>query len=388
MKLSKLAYPFKTKLGKIIIFLVLVAAIVFGLWKFGVIKLGSQTASTSNQRMTTVRRGDIAVKVSGTGTVVPYDKIEISPNVNGTITKVGFKQGDKVKKNDVLFRIDDSDQVLDITKIQNSTKQAEQTLKDNIDNIEKQKVIAPFSGQASNISVKVGDVISKNAQILNLVDKSKLKLSVYFAASSAVKIAQGQEVSVNIQDLAQSVKGTVSYISNGSYSTTAGEKLINVDVEIKNPGALEAGMKASVTAGIHGIDVTSATAGTLSFIDNVSVKSGVAGTVKAVNVLTDQVVDAGYLLVELEDDSLALSKSNSELQLAELRAQLESANNQFSYYTIRAPFDGEIVKQDMNVNDIVKTTDTISTIIGDGNMKMSVSIDELDIAKVKEWMFR
>jgi len=53
-----------------------------------------------------VERRDIPVEVTAIGHVEPYSTVSVKSQVNGTLTAVGFKEGQDVRKGDLLFRID------------------------------------------------------------------------------------------------------------------------------------------------------------------------------------------------------------------------------------------------------------------------------------------
>ncbi len=53
-----------------------------------------------------VRKGDFPVYLNGLGTVQPFDTVLVRSRVDGEVIKVGFKQGEMVKKGDMLAEID------------------------------------------------------------------------------------------------------------------------------------------------------------------------------------------------------------------------------------------------------------------------------------------
>lgn len=58
--------------------------------------------------VTGVGTGDVLLTVSGY--VIPRERIAISPRFIGTVTWIGVKKGDRVRKGDVLVRLDDAEQ--------------------------------------------------------------------------------------------------------------------------------------------------------------------------------------------------------------------------------------------------------------------------------------
>src|ERR1700730_15985638 len=53
-----------------------------------------------------VKTADFPVYLNGLGTVEPYRTVTVRSRVDGEITKVAFKQGQKIKEGDLLVQID------------------------------------------------------------------------------------------------------------------------------------------------------------------------------------------------------------------------------------------------------------------------------------------
>ena len=49
---------------------------------------------------------DVPVRVTAIGNVEPYNSVAVKARVDGQIVQVRFKEGDRVKKGDLLFQID------------------------------------------------------------------------------------------------------------------------------------------------------------------------------------------------------------------------------------------------------------------------------------------
>lgn len=70
--------------------------------------------------------GDVALTVSGY--VIPRERIEISPKFQGTVTWIGVKKGDLVKKGDVLVQLEDAEQQARVLEAQGHLQLAKATL--------------------------------------------------------------------------------------------------------------------------------------------------------------------------------------------------------------------------------------------------------------------
>lgn len=56
--------------------------------------------------VSSVKQQDVTVYATAIGNVVPYSTVNIKSQVNGTLLSVGFKEGEVVKENQLLFSID------------------------------------------------------------------------------------------------------------------------------------------------------------------------------------------------------------------------------------------------------------------------------------------
>jgi macrolide-specific efflux system membrane fusion protein len=90
-------------------FIIMVSiGMIFCLWFF------IKKYNTNKSRAKTVEeirpdRGDIEVTISTTGTVQPQNRLEVKPPINGRVEEIPVKEGDVVKKGDVLARMSSTD---------------------------------------------------------------------------------------------------------------------------------------------------------------------------------------------------------------------------------------------------------------------------------------
>ncbi len=375
---------FSKKLMKVFIVLIVLGSVGFGLVKFNVIKIGSKTTSTSQQQRTArAQRGTISQAVTGSGYIESANKVNISTSASGTITKVYFKDKDNIKAGDLLYELDDSDAKLNYEKAKNNLAMYQVTANDNQKSITELRINAPISGRVSNFTLKLGDEIGKGANILSITDTSKLKITVPFNASLKNEIQPGQKAVLHIQELMQSVNGVVTYIGSNPYPSASGGQVFDVEVTFDNPGALKDSLKATVSVSISSGTHTSTDAGKMEYVNVKAVKSTSGGTVRSINVRENSHVNAGDILIELENDDLSLTKQNNDLKILDASAQVESAKKQLSYYKVYASIDGIIMDQTKKVGDNVKAGDTLGNIIDMKNLQFDVDIDELDIDKIK-----
>jgi len=94
----------------LVIVLVALTAVGAGGWYYYAHYGQAQTANGEEVIQTaTVRRGNLVVAASGTGTLVPSGEVDLSFSSGGRLDEVVVEVGDEVQAGDVLARLDDTD---------------------------------------------------------------------------------------------------------------------------------------------------------------------------------------------------------------------------------------------------------------------------------------
>lgn len=343
----------------------------------------SKSVGTAAQRTTKVIKGRLVDTIAGSAPIESSYRSELSPKVTATLKQINCKEGDQVKAGDVLFVLDNTDAQLNIENAKNNIAQMELTLDSTAKSVNGLTVKAPYGGRITDVNVKEGDAVNKGGALFTITDVSSVTVTLPFSGAAIEDVAIGQSASVYIQDLMLSVEGTVSYKSGKPYTTASGGQLYNVEITIENPGALNEGMKATAEITAGGTSLKSVDSGTLSYADTTVLKSDAGGTIKSLNVRENEFVNAGDILVELENEDLLLTSTTDEIKMENLRSQLEIQQKQLEYYTITAPFDGTITKLgSANEGDTVKQGDVLAVVSDMSHLKFSVAIDELDISQL------
>lgn len=327
-----------------------------------------------------VRKGSIDVTISGSGTVTSSSRQDITAKVSGTISALFFKEGDSVKKGDLLVGIDSMDLDQNIRRTKLSIEQAQNDLNTSIENVENLSITSPISGQVSNILINEGDNVNKGADICTITDTSALKFTVSFNESQIKKIYAGQQAEVYLQDYMDIVNGVVMYVNNSPVIVDGGGKVYNVEISINNTGSIRAGVRASAKVN----NVFSVDSGIAEYKDVKKIKALSSGTVEEIKIRENEYVSKNKIIAILENDDLKSQVTTNRLKLEDLYIQLSSQQEQQSDYNITALVDGMIIKQDIKVGDTVKQGDTILSVSNPNVMEFKVPIDELDIVKVRE----
>jgi len=326
--------------------------------------------------------------VSGSGAISSSNKANVMSEIAGRVVQAFFKDGDLVNAGDVILRLDDSEARLNVKQLENSISQLQLTQQYNQKSLDATKIIAPIDGEVTDVQISVGDEINKNASILTITDKSKLKLTVPFNNNLRSQVKVGEAVSVNIYDSTQekgtTMQGSIAFVSEALYKTKEGTEVYNVEVLVSNPGDLKEGMAANVEAHVGGQSIKSTETGTLSYNNNVTVKTATSGQVAAINVSKGQPISKGTLLAELNNEDMVLSMQTNDLKLQDYYTQLETAQSNLNKYVIYAPLSGVLtLEDDIKAGEVLKEGTVLGYVADYDHMQFEISVDELDISKVK-----
>jgi len=226
----------------------------------------------------TVQRGDITRIVSATGYLSARASVNLKASKSGTIEELPVREGDVVKKGQVLARFEDDEEKLSLVQAENALKDAqlelesarvsrystseiqrrEREVKEKRselelaeEGLEETVLKAPFSGIISKIYVEEGELaagesMSSSKEILRLVDTSRLFAEVNIDEVDIAQVASGQQVEVTADAYPDEIfLGKVVSIAPEA-TTTSGLVVIEVKVELDeaNP-KLKPGFTAS-----------------------------------------------------------------------------------------------------------------------------------------------
>jgi HlyD family secretion protein len=233
---------------------------------------------------TQVRKGTIEVKISGTGSIQPSDRQTLKANTTGTVNKVNFKQGDTVKKGDILItykqedvsnkisskNIDIKKMKLELTDLQTKYKEASDdaaraTL---MLNIQKQEldiltaegdlttlqtdnsidpIVAPIDGVLATFDVQAGDSINPNSTLGEVVNFAQLQMVVGIDELDIPKVKLNQEAQILVEALPNDTfTGKVITIANEG-TTSNGVASFDVTINLAKSTHLKVGMSAEAS---------------------------------------------------------------------------------------------------------------------------------------------
>lgn len=379
------------KILTVILILLIIAGLLLGTnalfpqifpdWFNAVIPWSKTTATSGVIKTAQVTRGDVELTISGSGTVEPYERFEIIPEVNGEILTAPYNVGDYVEEGTVLYTFDNSDALRNIQKQENSLEKSNMTYNDYIDQREKLTVTAPASGTVSDMTVRTGDNVSANQTIATLTNTKYMKVRIPFTKTQLQHIAKGNAATISSSALMTEFHGTVTGIDDTPTGSATGSASYMVALEFENPGAITEGSELS--ASING-QISGGT-GTAEPLSVTTVKAEIAGKVTSIYCENGSYVNSGSAVIRLSSDELDNSIKKSRLDISDAEQSLETEKNTLSDYSVTAPISGTVMSKNSKAGDTIDKTNSSVTmmVIADvSKLKFSLYIDELDIAKV------
>lgn len=331
-----------------------------------------------------VAKGDISVTISGSGTVEPNEQYNVVSLVEGDVLEDTFQEGDTVTKGALLYSIDSSDMEKTLEKANISYEKSTMSYESSLESYNGLNVSAPIAGRITEILVEKGGSVQNGTKIATIVDDAWLTAKVSFGTSDAGSLSVGQSVEVTVENTFEVLSGTITSISGSKRILDGYIEVKDVEITIKNPGALESGTFVTVNAG--GIDCYEGAA--LEGNTEKIVTAKTSGLISKIVASEGQYVSRGETIIRLTSDSADDDLKSSELSLRESMLSYESTQEQLDEYSITAPISGTVIEKDVKAGDTLGSSNNSSTIlcvIADMSvMKFTIDVDELDIASLKK----
>ena len=172
--------------------------------------------------VTKVAARDMPITLNAIGSVEPINSVSVKSLIDGQILESLVKDGDDVKQNQLLFRIDPRPAEAALKQAQaahdqalSAEAQAQVAVRNAELNLDRTQVRAPVDGYATNVQVRVGDYASAGAPRLALVDSHSYYLYGYFEETKLPQLQVGDPVDVRLMAGGIRLKGRIDSIARG-----------------------------------------------------------------------------------------------------------------------------------------------------------------------------
>lgn len=332
-----------------ILVIVLLAAAGGGYYYYHKTTTTAEAASTTPLQTTTVKRGNLVISASGTGSVITMHEVQLGFETSGVLMKLNVTAGDQVTAGDVLAEMQSSDSATTIqaklTSAQLSILQAQQNLDDLNSTTTNNVTLAQTQ---SNLAQKQLDVIDAHATLTELINK---RATMHGTRCDDDTIADYQDA----YDRALDRWNRSAHLVNSA--------------EYQQLQTAEANLNWCSSAYSQ------------SELD--AADAEIAYTQASIQLMQSQITEYQTQIADLKDSSGsdALEIAIAQAQLDNAKAQLAVVEEEAGSSTIVAPFDGTILSVSSQVGDNVGTNAFI-TLADLSQPYLEVLVDETDLNNV------
>lgn len=214
----------------------------------------------------------ITDRINLPGYIEPWTRLNLMAKLNGTITEMMVKEGDRVKKGDILAHIEDDEYRIAVERAQAAYKLAQadyerdrsiyekgviptatleanrtkmQTARADFENAKLQlsrtTITSPMEGIIRSLDAKVGLQLSIGDPIAEILEIDRMKTVIGIPESDVTAVRKLDQVDITVQALDNKVISGRKHFLSPSPDTSA--RLYNLELEIDNSnGEVLAGM--------------------------------------------------------------------------------------------------------------------------------------------------
>lgn len=327
---------------------------------------------------------DLQKTLTGTGTISPNDQYAITSMVQGEIMSAPFEAGDIVEKGQLLYQFSTESAQDSVTSAELALRQAKQNYADTVDAQTQSKdnlsLTSSEEGYVKKLYVSTGDKVVAGSKVADVYDNTTMVLEVPFNAAEVKRSWVGKRASVYVADDGERLRGTVTAIAPNTETLAGNMVVIYVTIEVKNPGAISAGM--SGTASISGVDCNSE--GSFSVKSEGTILADGSGTIEKLSLKEGRYVHKGDTYLVLKDLTVGDSVKSAELSIESAQNQLSSAKKRLDDYSITAPISGTVITKNAKEGDNINATygNPLAVIYDLSKVKFKMKVDELDVLNI------
>lgn len=236
----------RARIRRLIITIIIL--LIAGAGAFFYYKNKNKPVEVEEKAFYTVKKETFENVISISGNISAAHEQKLQAAGAGTVEAVYVKEGDHVKKGQVILELDDTDQRYNLAKHDYDIAQKKingaaarelelmmsqrETL---VKKLEDRKVTATFDGIVVKLSVAVGDYLQAQDSVGTIIDRSYMTTSVEVVETDVAKLKIGQKVNFTFPAYSKTVEGYVYAYPNMGTITNRGATVVPVDVRIDNP---------------------------------------------------------------------------------------------------------------------------------------------------------
>ncbi len=339
------------------------------------------TNNTNVQRSATLAEGALTATVNATGNIEPESEVRLNFQQAGTVAEVFFEEGAAVKKGDVIARLDTTDLELALAQAQaqlDNATGALATAQNAVENARAAEIIAGANFSRTVSGARPADVTAAKAAL----DAAQANLDKLLAGPTANDLAQAE---AQLRNAEAALKQAQSAYDRAFAVNPAGiggsPAALQLEQATNNYNAAKAAYdKAALGA------------------DSAQIKAA-QQQVENARAAYDKVVrparqfDLDQAQAQIEQAQLGsknaqqqVSSAQNQIKLAEIA--VKQAQRRLDQASLVSPISGRISALNMKAGELTAASvaQPAATIVDTSQFHIDITVDEIDIAKVKEGM--
>jgi HlyD family secretion protein len=383
---------------KMIVLIVVILALSGGGYYYFTKDNTAKGATSAAETTVAVTKGEIKSSVSGTSQFEAKNMQTISATSDGTIKVMNLTKNLAVKKGDLLFEISNADYDVALQKAELSLSQLQKDYADLANQQASLKTRAPISGKLTYANnIEVASQVQKTTKIATISDASILTATLPFLLVDTAQLKVGDPVDITVDGYMLSKTGTITKIAKTPRANAAGDKIIDLGINIVNDNTLDAGIKVSgsITT-IEGNASLSQEQGVLAYVKTSTILANTSGIIDNLTFKTGDNVNQGDIINTVSSDTLSNDMLMKQATIQQQIVTVADLKEKKAGLKVLAPFDGvfstDFVNQKTNVLSSYPVGATVLNATQFGavssldSMQLSLQVDELDLPSIKDKM--
>jgi len=363
----------------VVIVVILIAIVVGGVAIKANIASGASVASVEYLEAT-VSTGDIAMSVSGSGSIEAKSRSEIRSETSGTVYDIFATVGDYVNEGDLLFSVQSN-------SLSNATESdrlnyvsATNSLNNLYDDLSELKVYANNDGTVSLTTETIGDSVNAGQIVASITDESNMQILAPFSPDLISKINVGDTAQIVLDGYYVAIDGVVSKVGTSAKPYESGLLYYEVTIDFENPGALSAADTAIVSVVNSSGNLKAMFSQNLKESEGSTVRLDVTAELEKLYVSNGDYVNKGDLIAEFSSEALEEQIQSQNISVAQQKLSYEKSLGDSAVYS---PVSGTVVSVLADEGDSIDDNTVTVVVSNIDELKAVIPIDEADINKVK-----
>lgn len=195
----------------------------------------------------TVEKGSISIQILSTGVVQPENKVEIKPPIAGRVEKVLVKEGDRVRKGQILAWMSSTERA---AMLDAASSKGAQELKEWEEMYRPTPILAAINGMIIQRNVESGQTFTTADAVLVMSDRLTVKAQVDETDIAKIKLKQKAKITLDAYP-EESLDATVDQIAYDAKTVNNVTTYVVDVLPAKAPEFMRSGMTANVTFDIE-----------------------------------------------------------------------------------------------------------------------------------------